>query len=622
MNKANKVLIISALVLQFFASFQLISQNNQDTEIKTSVYVDLTNASGNHSMKIEVEPPIIKSETIRYYMPKIVPGTYSINNYGRFISDLKAYDAEGNELKVNREDTCVWLIESADKLKKITYFVKDTYHNQEPPILFEPTGLCIDSAKVFVLNNYCYTGYFDGYKDHPYTVTVTKPQGFYGSTTLPLVSTEFKTDIYRANNYFQLHDNPMMYCLPDTSSIMVNNARIMISVFSPNGKVTSEYLKAKTRELFEAQVKYLGGSLPTDKYTILVYLSEGMTLSGATGALEHFTSTTFVNVESSNEQFEQPFKDVVAHEFFHLVTPLSIHSHEIGEFDFDNPKMSEHLWLYEGSTEYYAQHSQVKYNLISKDEFLDRIKFKIFVSKLIYNDNLSFTELSKGALGKYKPQYGNVYMKGALINMCLDLYLLELSDGKYGLQNLKSDLGKKFGTEKAFNDDELFGIITEMTFPEIKDFIKTYIEGTETIPYGKFLGYAGYDYFEEIKLKVPDMLGSDIINTNTGALVVTKPGDFGKKLKLKEGDVILSVNDRSVNIMNLLMVNSDFERNVKEDDEVRIKIERTTKDGKKVQKILKAKTSLIEKIEKNYITKTEKPSEKQLRIRKAWLEGM
>jgi predicted metalloprotease with PDZ domain len=43
----------------------------------------------------------------------------------------------------------------------------------------------------------------------------------------------------------------------------------------------------------------------------------------------------------------------VTHEFFHIVTPLSIHSKEIQDFDY-NDKMSEHLWMYEGVTEYFA----------------------------------------------------------------------------------------------------------------------------------------------------------------------------------------------------------------------------------------------------------------------------
>ena len=34
------------------------------------------------------------------------------------------------------------------------------------------------------------------------------------------------------------------------------------------------------------------------------------------------------------------------------------HSEEIGNFDFQKPKMSRHLWLYEGLTEYAAHHTQ------------------------------------------------------------------------------------------------------------------------------------------------------------------------------------------------------------------------------------------------------------------------
>jgi predicted metalloprotease with PDZ domain len=50
--------------------------------------------------------------------------------------------------------------------------------------------------------------------------------------------------------------------------------------------------------------------------------------------------------------------DVVSHEFFHIVTPLSIHSKEIQDFDYNDPKMSEHLWMYEGVTEYFANLSK------------------------------------------------------------------------------------------------------------------------------------------------------------------------------------------------------------------------------------------------------------------------
>jgi predicted metalloprotease with PDZ domain len=38
---------------------------------------------------------------------------------------------------------------------------------------------------------------------------------------------------------------------------------------------------------------------------------------------------------------------------------LSIHSKEIQDFDYNDPKMSEHLWMYEGVTEYFANLFQI-----------------------------------------------------------------------------------------------------------------------------------------------------------------------------------------------------------------------------------------------------------------------
>jgi predicted metalloprotease with PDZ domain len=73
------------------------------------------------------------------------------------------------------------------------------------------------------------------------------------------------------------------------------------------------------------------------------------------GALEHPTATTVVLPEvMPKEELVKSMMDVVSHEFFHIVTPLSIHSKEIQDFDYNDPKMSQHLWMYEGVTEYFA----------------------------------------------------------------------------------------------------------------------------------------------------------------------------------------------------------------------------------------------------------------------------
>ena len=62
--------------------------------------------------------------------------------------------------------------------------------------------------------------------------------------------------------------------------------------------------------------------------------------------------------------------DIAAHEFFHIVTPLNIHSEIIEHFNFVTPVPSQHLWLYEGTTEWAAHAMQLRAGLKSPDEYL------------------------------------------------------------------------------------------------------------------------------------------------------------------------------------------------------------------------------------------------------------
>ena len=83
-----------------------------------------------------------------------------------------------------------------------------------------------------------------------------------------------------------------------------------------------------------------------------------------------------------------------------------------------------------------------------------------------YNDSLPFTVMSKGALDIHEPQYLNVYVKGALIGMSLDIIIREESNGQQGLQDVINKLLVKYGKDRSFKDDELFGEIEDFDFTE------------------------------------------------------------------------------------------------------------------------------------------------------------
>jgi predicted metalloprotease with PDZ domain len=76
---------------------------NSLTTIKKQVQVVINlNEIKDDKVMVTVNAPSITTDEITYHIPKTVPGTYSEDNYGRYIEDLKAYDAKGTLLTVKK----------------------------------------------------------------------------------------------------------------------------------------------------------------------------------------------------------------------------------------------------------------------------------------------------------------------------------------------------------------------------------------------------------------------------------------------------------------------------------------------------------------------------------------
>ena len=165
--------------------FTVVSQAQKANDFKGYRFtIDLVNVT-NDQIKVELTPPAILSKTITYHLPKIVPGTYSEDDYGRYVVQFKAFDKKGDTLQVNRADINSWTISDADKLTRLTYLVNDSYDDTTTKqVIFEPAGSDIQKDTVYVINNHCFLGYFDDMKNIPYELTIKHPPAMYGSTAL------------------------------------------------------------------------------------------------------------------------------------------------------------------------------------------------------------------------------------------------------------------------------------------------------------------------------------------------------------------------------------------------------------------------------------------------------
>jgi predicted metalloprotease with PDZ domain len=484
-----------------------------------SYQIDLTTVK-NDQVKVTVDATAAglgeaPNNIYTFHFPATIPGTYATLDYGRFIHEFLAFDADGNVLKVKKSKNSFRIY---GKPVRLEYWADDTFDSKiRKNKVFEPAGTNNQERRNFLLNHAGYFGFFEGQEELPVTLELLKSPTLYGISAMESY-TYGNTQVYNARNYHHFLDCPVMVSKPDTTSFKLGGAKVTISVFTENGRELSDEIYGAVETSMKAIEEFLDGDLPVDNYAFIFYIKdytefEGLfngsefslglilkavrELSGkGFGALEHGNSSVYYLPDFGGNSVLEDMADVCIHEFFHILTPLGLHSEEIGNFDYIDPKMSEHLWLYEGITEYFAGISQVKGGVISKDEYVrSMLREKLVTSAKFPNHKMSFTEMSENVLEKpYKKQYLQVYQRGAVLGALLDIRIMELTEGKVNLRDVILALRDRYGAQKSFKDEEIIAEFVGLVHPDLQDFFDRYITGNEDLPLKEYLSKVGIDY--------------------------------------------------------------------------------------------------------------------------------
>lgn len=613
----------TALSLGILTAFMVNAQS-----VKTTI--DLVQVKDD-KVPVTMEFPKMKSGDVKFHFPKTVPGTYSVDDYGRFVEGIKFMDNKGKEIPFTKVNDNTYALKNAQNLSKVTYMVNDSFDDEmdesKHKAVFSPSGTDIEAGKVYLINTHGFIGYIDNMQDVPYQLIIRKPNDFYGTTALVDQDKSESTDTFTLANYAKVTDSPLMYTKPDYITFNAGGMDLVLGVYSPTGKYKAADFKENLEKMVVAQKKFLGDMNTNKKYAIMLYLAgaQGPQIKGF-GALEHHESTSVVLPEMMpKEAIDKTLTDVVSHEFFHTVNPLKTHSEEIHYFDYADPKMSQHLWMYEGGTEYFANLFQIQEGLITRDEFLQRMSEKIANSKN-YNDTMPFTVMSKNVLkDEYKDQYRNVYEKGTLLAMCLDIELRKLSNGEMGYRDMIRKLSQRFGENKPFKDDQLIDELVAVTgYPQIKDFYGKYIAGNQPTPYAQYLNMVGVEIKKQETppifwfIRDPQQTGYDEKDNAFVFDESSAQSAFAKSIGLKITDKIVALDGKTINVQNIQSF-IEYSKTIKEGQNVTVTVLR--KNGDKTDKIdLKGKAVLDKMTVETLAFKANAtPAEKKLQ--EQWLTG-
>jgi predicted metalloprotease with PDZ domain len=464
---------------KYVPSYYVPSEINLSQSIYYSI--NLEDQSGD-KFKVKAYMSGLSDENNIYQFASVVPGTYSISDFGRYVSRFAAFDKDGHAINTQNVGTNQWNIEKPEELYYLEYDIFETWDiEMDTPNIYRMAGTSLKYNHA-LLNCFGVFGYPKGLKNREILLSINQPSNWKQGTSLEKVG----ENLYRASNYDELADSPILLGNLTSSNRTIGNTEIGVYAYSAQALVSASEIMNEINVILNDADAFLQG-LPVNHYNFLFHFEDR-----AAGALEHSYSSVYVlKDEELNEKSINLIRSIAAHEFFHVVTPLNIRSEIIDDFNFVTPTPSKHLWLYEGVTEWASDMMQYRNGSMTFEALMKEVRFKDNYS-FYYDKTLSLTQISLKSYEKIGgSQFQNIYLKGALVAYLLDIRLLELSGGSFGLRELILKWIDEYGVDQPFSENQFFTGMVSDTYPEINDFIDKYIEGTVDLPMVEYFDLVG-----------------------------------------------------------------------------------------------------------------------------------
>jgi|GEM_PF-2030545 len=523
-------------------------------------------------VQVIVESPELQQNYAIYRIP--AAATQAGNHHLTvWLEDLAAYDRTGKHLKYELIDNNAIMIYEVNRYVKLTYKVKGENlltGNKATLSHIQPQN------NFFLLNRNGFFGFFEGYENEAVQVKVIKPPKLYGATNLERLPSYTDTlDVFTKPAADPLHENLILYALPDTFSFKTAGARFTIATFSETGAVKSRDLYYILKPVVMAVNNFLslsGGKyhyhdvdldtdtlqqpneLPVKEYTFLFYFTkqsrgENLNMSEYGGLMCSAAASFYTLPEIKfSPSLYRLVQRMVAHELMHLFLPQLLHTNLSARAVASQTQSTRHLWLYEGATEYFALLCLLRSKLIAEADFWEELEKKIEMEHAF--EPMSMTDVSQNLFkkNKYSLWYPNFYHRGALAAFLLDLQLAYNSNNTFSLRQLLLKLSNK-PLQAVYNDATLTDTLIARSHPAIARFFQDYIQGKKDLPYHAAAALLGLNYYPTLTEPFATF-GQFWVVPNYKAKHMSFIRITNDRFGLQDGDLLLTMNDIPITIGN------------------------------------------------------------------------
>src|SRR6184192_2592960 len=493
-------------------------------------------AAATRLFHVRAEFPARGKDTLYLSLPAWSPGNYEIQNYARYVRHFGAKTPTGQALFWDRFDKDTWRV-TTNKSERVSvefdYFA-DT-------IDLSMARLTGEFGEFLGTNLFLYE---EGQLDRPAEVRFALPAVWQVTTALGGSG----SGPYSAATYHELADAQTFVGKYSLDSLQVDGKWIRIAVWPADAYSSGvqRNMRADLEKIARTENALLGGP-PYDRYTVFFNVIREPVNFG--GGLEHAASQFDIMPQGAFADAAGTFGDfmvpLMAHEYFHLFNVKRIRPAEMWPYDYHAEQYTPLLWWSEGVTDYYADLTNIRSGLWTREQFLDNAAQDM---QQVESAPEPWSEEDGSVATWIHEVFVNssqlYYPKGALTGMLLDVAIRDATDNRKSLDDVTRALYTRFyQRRKGFTTADLLGLLREAGMPDVDGFYQRYINGREALPYDSVFAKAGIAVVRKT-LSSP-FLGLNAQPGDSGKLVVqgVVPGSAAEAAGLEPGDVLLKVGE-------------------------------------------------------------------------------
>lgn len=497
-----------------------------------------------HRHFIDIEMRIsehIESE-LTLQLPAWRPGRYELGNFAKNIQSLNVLDTKGNPLKFEKVTKDTWRVFTPNVRNVV---VKYNYYAN----VLNAGSTYLDEQQLYVNPVNCCL-YVPDRIEESCEVHLNVPDDYEIACSL-----EKKGRHLRANNFDQLAESPWV-----ASNSLKHKSYQVDAVFFHvwfQGKCVPNWSRILNDfKAFTIQQMEDFGHFPVSEYHFINQILPYKTYHG----VEH-TASTVISLgpgdELMTDKLYESLLGVSSHELYHTWNVKQIRPKSLFPYDYSKENYSRMGYLYEGVTTYMGDLYLMRSKVFTKTQFLKTQEENLL--KHFHNGGRSNMSVADSSFDTWLDGYVqgipnrkvSIYTEGALCALMIDIFILQKTNGQESLRDVMTSLYENHACKsKGLSEEDLVHELVRFGGDSVLRTIEDHVYGTKD--FQKSLD----EVFACVGLRIQESENRDFFASQMGLKGVIQRGSFvvkqvvlggpGDELKIAEGDVILSVEERDV----------------------------------------------------------------------------